>query len=381
LSSRAVTRLVLVGGGHSHAAVLRAFGERPPNGVELTLISRHAQSPYSGMLPGAVAGRYSVAEANIDLVALSRFAHATFVEDEVVGVDPVARTVALASGGAVAYDWLSINTGSTPSTRVLAGDAGAVIPVKPIDRFLARWNELLGRLRCRETPVRIAVVGGGAGGVELALAVRARLESERIDAEIHVLTAAATLLDSRNRRAQAKIARIVAERGIRVHVESRVVEAARGRLRTDAGRTLAIDATLWVTQAEAPAWIERSGLAVDPNGFLLVDEHLQSVSNPTVFGAGDVASMQSSPRPKSGVFAVRQGAALARNLRRAAHGRPLAAYRPQREFLSLIGTGDGSALAVRGPFAIEGRLIRYWKDWLDRRFVARYRVDRGTDAS
>lgn len=366
--------LVLVGGGHSHVAVLKAFGMRPLPGVRLTLISRHTETPYSGMLPGLIAGRYSFDEAHIDLAPLSRFAGARFFRDEAVGVDPQAQTVALAGRPPVAYDVLSINSGSTPSTVELNGTRDTVIPVKPIDEFLARWQRLVERARKRDRPTKIAVVGGGAGGVELALAVHAKLDAVGLPSEIELLTDEADVLMAHNRRVRAKFNRILGERGIGVHANSRVIAAERGTLRAETGATFACDEILWVTEAAAAPWIAASGLAVDERGFLLVNDCLQSSSHPNIFGAGDIAAMGKEPRPKSGVFAVRQGRPLARNLRRALLGQRLEAYRPQRRFLSLIGTGDGSAVASRGIFTAEGRRIWSWKEWIDRRFMARYQV-------
>lgn len=366
--------LVLVGGGHSHIAVLKAFGMRRLPGARLTLISRNTETPYSGMLPGLIAGRYSFDEAHIDLEPLTRFAGARFFRDEVVGLDLNRRRIELADRPPVAFDLLSINSGSTPSTRALTSDSAAVVPVKPIDRFLERWDAVLTRSRRRGRPTRFVVVGGGVGGVELALAAEARLRSEHIEAAIRILTADADLLSTHNARVRAMLGRILAERGIAVDVGEKVVEVEPGRLCTATGCSFDFDEVLWVTQASAPAWIAASGLATDDGGFLLVDAFLRSTSHANVFAAGDVAAMRASPRPKAGVFAVRQGPRLARNLRRALLGRPLKAYSPQRRFLSLIGTADGAAVASRGALAFRGRWVWAWKDRIDRRFMRRYQA-------
>ena len=365
--------LVLVGGGHSHVAVVKAFGMRPLPGARVTLVSRNSRTPYSGMLPGLIAGRYSVDEAHIDLVPLCRFAGARFIGAEVVGVDAGNKTIMCADRPPIAYDVLSINCGSTPS--LLAGDdtADAVVPVKPIDRFLGRWEALLERLRQREATARIAVVGGGAGGVELSLSVQHWLSALDVKSSVDLLTDETEILMTHNPGVRARFRRIMSERGIAVHTDSRVVDARPGWLRTKVGDELAFDEVLWVTNAAAPPWLAASGFAVDDEGFLLVDAFLQSMSHPGVFGAGDAAAMRDDPRPKSGVFAVRQGRPLARNLRSALLGQRLATYRPQREFLSLIGTGEPYAVASRGNWSAEGHWVWRWKDWIDRRFMDRYR--------
>ena len=364
--------LVLVGGGHSHVAVVKRFGMRPLPGVRVTLISRNSLTPYSGMLPGLIAGRYSVDEAHIDLVPLCRFAGARFIRAEVSGVDPAKQTVLFADRPPVAFDVLSINSGSTPSLPE-AGDAdGSIVPVKPIDRFLERFEPLVERLRLHEGTPRIGIVGGGAGGVELALSVEHRLTSLGLTVAVELLTDDSQILTTHNRGVQTRFRRILAKRGIEVHTDSRVVEAHTGGLRTQNGEEFPFDEVLWVTNAAAAPWLAASGLEVDSEGFLLVDATLQSTSHPDIFGAGDAAAMRDDPRPKSGVFAVRQGRPLARNLRNALLGRALRAYRPQREFLSLIGTGKAYAVASRGTWSAEGRWVWNWKDGIDRRFMERY---------
>lgn len=370
--------LVLIGGGHSHVAVLRAFGMAPLPGARITLVSRDFRTPYSGMLPGVIAGRYTVNEAHIDLVPLCRFARARFVEDEVTGVDPESRTVLFASRPPLPYDFLSINCGSTPSRKGIDDPENRLIPVKPIDRFLDQWHGLLARLDERETPAKIAVVGGGVGGVELMLAVSARLTdgasvSGTPTPGFELLTDGPDILTMHPERVRDRLRRHLEARGVTIVTDARVNVYADGYIGTADNRKFAADEVLCVTNAAAPAWIARSGLETDADGFLLVDDELRSVSHSDVFGAGDAVTMRDSPRPKSGVYAVRQGRPLTGNLRRAALREPLARYRPQREFLRLIGTGDGRAVAARGPWSAEGAWVWSWKDRIDRRFMRRFR--------
>jgi selenide,water dikinase len=369
--------LVLLGGGHSHVAVLKRFGMQPMPGVRVTLISRGVDTPYSGMLPGLIAGHYSRDDSHIDLQPLARFAGARAVFDEAVGLDLASRQVRFRYRPPISYDVLSIDIGSTPDLRV-AGAADHVVAVKPIDRLLDRWNALTARLGAENSVKRIAVVGGGAGGVELLLAVQYYLRtlvarSGRSDdrLEYHLFTDG-DLLPTHNASVRRRFERVLAKRDVRVHQRSRVVEVAPGALRTADGCTHAIDETLWTTQAAAAPWIAESGLAVDDQGFVQVSRALQSTSHMEVFASGDIASMVDDPRPKSGVFAVRQGPPLARNLRRALLGEPLEPYRPQRQFLSLISTGDRYAIASRGPIAFEGAWVWRVKDWIDRRFMSAY---------
>lgn len=374
-----VKELVLVGGGHAHVGVIRRFGMRPIPGVRLIVICRDTHTPYSGMLPGHVCGFYDYDEAHIDLDRLARFAGARLYRNEAVGLDPEAKLVFCRDRPPVPYDVLSINIGSAPSTAGVPGAAELAVPVKPIGGFLAHWQRLTQRALEAERPWTLAVVGAGAGGVEILLAVQARLRkllqaAGRADSLPHfrLVTASEQILPEHNPRARAKFERILHERGVEVHVGQPVVAVAPGRLDLARGEQLPVDEVLWVTAAGPAAWLADTGLALDAAGFVAVDACLRSVSHPDVFAAGDVAGVLDHPRPKSGVFSVRQAKPLDRNLRRALRGRRPLPFRPQREFLTIIGTGERYAVAARGRWAIEGAWVWRWKDWIDRRFVERY---------
>jgi len=371
--------LVLLGGGHSHVTVLRRFGMRPLPGVRLTLISREIHAPYSGMLPGLVAGHYGFDDAHIDLAPLARFARARLVHAEVVGLDLAARRVLCRGRPPLVWDVLSIDTGAAPSVAGVPGAAGVVVPVKPIDRFLARWEEVRARCRARAGETHVGVVGAGAGGVELLLAVRHRLRRDLAAAgrradhlRFHLVSATPEILPELPAAVRARFARILGARGIDVRTGRAVARVAPGRVWLAGGAELALDEILWVTTAGAPSWPREAGLAVDERGFVAVHPTLQSVSHAHVFAAGDVAAVEAHPRPKAGVFAVRQGPPLAANLRRRLRGRTPRPLTPQRRFLTLISTGDRYAVAARGEWSAEGRLVWRWKDWIDRRFIRRY---------
>ncbi len=368
--------LVLLGGGHSHIAVLKSFGMRPIPGVRVTLISRDIDTPYSGMLPGLVAGHYTADEAHIDLIPLARFAGARFFHDEAIGIDPHTRTVSLANRPPVEYDVLSVNTGSTPSINEVTGASGNVVPVKPINRFLGHWERLRDRVGKHGPGVRIGIVGGGTGGVELCLSVHHALSAAPTPSEdlsLELLTADEDILQEHSPGVVRRFRRILAELGIRVHTGARVVRVRRQALEDAGGREFRYDEILWVTQAGAPEWLAASGLKVDDRGFMLVNDHLQSLSHADIFGAGDAAIMMNHPRPRAGVFAVRQGPPLSRNLRLHLLNKPLSGFRPQRQFLKLIGTGNRHAVASRGPWSAEGRWVWRWKQWIDCRFMEKYR--------
>jgi len=373
-----VKDLVLIGGGHTHVAVLRRFGMHPVPGVRLTLITRDIHTPYSGMLPGYVAGHYDYDACHIDLGPLARFAGARLYHSEVEGLDLEARQVLASGRPAVDYDLLSINIGSRPRTLEVPGALQHAMPVKPIDSWLRQWQALQQRVLASSGTFRVVVVGGGAGGVELALSTQHRLRTllagqgddpERLHYE--VLTDGDEIFSSHNAGVRRRFTRILGERGIALHTGHRVVEVSADAVYAEGQAARQADAVLWVTQASAPDWPTRAGLAVDESGFIQVNRYLQSRSHPEVYAAGDIAAMP-DPRPKSGVFAVRQGPVLAENLRRASCGRALKPYRPQRNFLGLISTGDRYVVASRGRWSIEGAWLWRLKDWIDRRFMQRF---------
>ncbi len=371
--------LVLVGGGHSHVVALRMLGMQPEPGLRITLICTDIDTPYSGMLPGYISGHYSFDEVHIDLGRLAAFAGARFIHGEVTGLDRANQRVLLKGRPAVPYDLLSINTGSTPNVRRVDGAQAHTVPVKPIAHFNQRWLALLERVKGLRNRFTVAVVGGGAGGVELVLSMQYRLRQE-LQAlgknpdllQFVLLTAGDTLLPTHNPGVRARFARVLKERRVAVHTRAEVTQVSPGCLTTQDGRTFDADETMWVTQAGGPAWLQGTGLALDEHGFVRVNEHLQTPDDPKIFAAGDVASFLPRPLEKAGVFAVRMGPALARNLRHALRGQSLAPYRPQRHWLALISTGDRHAVASRGPIGFAGDWVWRWKDGIDRRFMRKF---------
>jgi selenide, water dikinase len=359
--------LVLVGGGHAHVEVLRRFAMRPLSGARITLISEHSTSAYSGMLPGHVAGHYDAEDIHIDLRRLANVAGARFVRARVTGLDVDAQTVNFEGRPPLAYDLLSLNTGSVPNTSNVPGAVEHALPVKPVDRFLERWSAAV----TTDEDLHIGVVGGGAAGVEIALALRHRL-GPGTGHRIGLFEAGPAILPGLSIGARRRVSRALSDGGIVVHTGRPARSIGVDRLELEGGEQVRLDVTVWATGASAPDWLARTGLAHTENGFARVDRHLRSTSHPAVFAAGDIAVIDGVDLPRSGVYAVRQGGVLAENLRRVLSRRPTRPFRPQRRFLNLIATGPKHAVATRGILSGSGEWAWRWKDRIDRRFMDRY---------
>ncbi|MCC3582840.1 FAD-dependent oxidoreductase [Microcoleus sp. PH2017_30_WIL_O_A] len=433
--------LVLIGGGHSHAIVLKMFGIKPLPSVRLTLISDVLYAPYSGMLPGHVAGFYDYDECHIDLRSLAEFAGCQILVDRAIAIDFNKNLVICQTSPPINFDVLSVDIGSTPATISVPGAAEYAIPAKPVPEFLASWNQLISATQnYPKKPVRIAIVGGGAGGVELALNMQSRLakEEERRKKEegrrkkeegrgrfgsgfcngwilkergkfkqeegleINLFHSGAELMPAHNKRVRRRLKEILISRGIQLHLMEKVSAIEKQEMMEitsdsqcpmpnaqcpmpnaqcpmpiyqiycESGLKIECDRIFWVTQASAAHWIGESGLATDSNGFMQVNDCLQSVSHSNVFGAGDIAAMVNYPRPKAGVFAVRQGKPLFENLQQFLLAKPLKPFAPQEKYLGLIGTGNKRAIASRGSWMWESALLWYWKDWIDRQFMQKF---------
>ncbi|WOX06823.1 selenide, water dikinase SelD [Microbulbifer pacificus] len=365
--------IVLVGGGHSHAMVLQKWAQNPLPGVRLTLVSPQVLGAYSGMLPGMVAGHYSFSDIHIDLPRLCRAAGARFIQACAHQIDPENNRVSLLGRPDLEFDLLSLDVGATPS-RVITGSELA-IPVKPVGHFHHHWQQLKQQIQTVHQPVRLGVVGGGVGGCELAMAMSWALEepvySGRV--EIHLISAANKLPQEYPLLARRLVARELSRLKVQVHRNWRVTEITHRGVHGDEGQFLPMDKVMLCTEAAAPPWLAESGLSLDQNGFVQVDEYLRT-NHPFIFAAGDVASLVSTPIPKSATHALAQGHTLYRNLRASLLEQPLTRYRPRRELLSLLSCGGQRAVANHSGFAAAASALWHWKDHCDRKFIARFRA-------
>ena len=348
---------VLIGGGHTHALVLRLWGMNPLPGARLTLINPGPTAPYTGMLPGHIAGHYPREALEIDLMQLARFAGARIILDRAVSIDREARRISLAGGRLLRFDAASINVGISSGPADVPGFAEHGIPAKPLDRFADAWA-----VTDRKDP--IAVLGGGVGGCELAMAMA---HARGSGTGITVIDQAQVLGTLPQREA---ILKQMAAMRIAVLEQVEAVEVTGDAVILSDATHVASGFTVGAAGARLAGWLGKTGLDLHSDGSLTIGPTLQT-SDPAIFAAGDCAHMTQTPRPKAGVFAVRQAPVLHDNLRAAVTGKPLRKFNPQKQYLKIISLGDRSAMAAKWGRTVQGPWVWRWKDRIDRRFMDR----------
>lgn len=357
--------LVLVGGGHTHALLLRMWGMNPLPGVRLTLINPGPTAPYSGMLPGFVAGHYTREALDIDLVKLARFAGARLILGAAEQIDPANKRIAVPGRPDIAYDVASIDIGITSAMPDLPGFADHAIPAKPLGMLASAWEAF----RADSSAARIACIGGGVAGAELILAMSHALRQ-------HNRLTQATLIDSDmalsalGEQSRSRLRAALETHGVTLLEQTRIDRLTEGEIHLEDGHVLLSDFTVGAAGARAYGWLGSSGLE-QHDGALVVDSNLQT-SDAHVFAAGDCAHMARTPRPKAGVYAVRQAPILFHNLRAMLSGGTLKDYHPQKDYLKLISMGGKTALADRNGRSFSGALLWRWKDHIDRKFMAKF---------
>ena len=370
-----VRHLCLIGGGHSHAIVAKRLGIHRVRGLNVTLISTDRLTPYSGMLPGLIAGHYAMESCHIDLMRLCQWAEIKFISSSVNKIDTNNRLVYSDRAEPVKYDWLSVNTGSQPDLSGISGSDQWGCAVKPVKDFLQQWRLWLGVNADSKRKQRIVVVGGGAAGVEVMLAMYYRIKKNTsINAVFTLINASQTILSSYNQSVRYFFQKHMQLLGIIEVCNASVIAIDKDYLYLKNGASIAYDFVVWTIRAGAQKWPFASHLKCDQRGFILVDQYLRSISHPEIFAAGDCAAFMPCELPKAGVYAVRQGAVLSKNIMAAHHKKSLVSYEPQQRFLSLLTTGPRYAVASRGSIFFHGKWVWYWKNYIDRGFMKQFKV-------
>ena len=366
--------LVLVGGGHAHVQVVRMLAmKKALRDIRATLISDESTVCYSGMLPGCLAGLYRPDEIEMELRPLCTWAGIRFIRSRVAGLDPAIQQVHFEDGRPpLAYDALSINIGSIPRGMDTPGVREHAVPTRPLGLLLRRVHQFEDNHRPDGQPLRIVIAGGGAAGVELAFAMHSRWGDRFAPVRITLVESNAALLSGHNPRVARIIRRYLEEKGISCITGQRVAGVDESGVHFAEIPSLPCDFLLWATGGAPPDLMKQTHLATSDAGFIRVKPTLQVMGYDNVFAAGDCIEFESRPLPKSGVYAVREGPVLSRNIHAWLENRSLVPYRPQASALALLMTGTRNAVASRGHTAFHGPRVWRLKDWIDRRWMRKF---------
>lgn len=363
-------------------SVLKQLGMKPIPGLAVTLISREVYTPYSGSLPAFIAGHCSLDDMHIDLRPLSQFAGVKLIQGDVSDLDLERKEIKLAGRPPIPFDLISLNIGSSPDANLITGAKKYGMPVKPIGKFIDYWQQIFPQACAavrNQTPYTLAIIGGGPASVEMAFAAQYSIHRETsipLESEssltVHVISSSNTTLETHNDKAQKAVLQEFERRHIKFSGSARVSEIKAGEVVLKTGGSIFADQTVFATGASIPGWPADCGLAISEDGFIEVNNNLQSTSHSFVFAAGDAATIRNQLRPKSGVYAVRQGKVLAKNLILAATGKSLSSYSPQKHALALLNLGNKSAFAIRDSLFIQGAAVWKLKNYIDMKFVRKY---------
>ncbi|MDF1763933.1 MAG: FAD-dependent oxidoreductase [Oleibacter sp.] len=363
-------QLILAGGGHAHLSVLKALTQTPVTNTKVTLITPSPYQYYSGLLPAWMVGHVTETECRIDLRPLAEAAGVTLVIDQIIAMDADKQVLTIKEGKEITYDWLSLDVGSDIDIEQLQSQNLNLMPVKPLQEFYRQWPSIVSRLN-----ERLAIVGGGAAGVELACAARQRMKQLPKSVEVVLVAGQRGILADHSDGVRKRLMKHMQRVGIRV-INTRAV-AEGDSLRLSDGTLLQADAVIAASGARALPWLASSGLALSANNFIAVDDTHRSLSHERVFAVGDVCSRQNPSVTRSGVHAVRAGPVLAHNLLALLAASEMASidlkqYHPRKHSLYLLALGDGRAVVSWGRFSAQGRWAYLWKNHIDRGFIKRH---------
>ena len=364
--------LVLIGGGHSQITVLKKFGMKPIPGLRITLINKDFISSYSGMLPGYIAETYDRSQTEIDLLNLCKFSNSRLVIDKVIGLDLDEKLVILENRAPIIFDTLSINSGGEPNLGYIKGANEFSIPIKPISKLVKIIDGIKEKIK-KLNGISISVVGGGAGGIELALALTQYLKTKQNikEIEVNLISKGQYLAKAKNKISQNTILSFLKNNNINVILNEEVIEFGQNFIKTSKGTIINSKFNFLVTPISAPKWMSETGLSLDNSGFIRVNKFLQT-SNENIFASGDVSSFENKNLPKAGVYAVRQGPILFKNLRAKILNYSLTSFKPQSSFLSLIGNGKDEAIFSWKGISFKSKFAWMLKRYIDESFMKKY---------
>ncbi len=368
-------KLVLIGGGHTHLETIRRLGEQSSIDVEVSLISSEEYTSYSGMLPGLISGHYTFADCHINLQELCNRYKFRFHKESVTQISPYEQLIHTQKNQ-YCYDLASINIGSTPNLYSTIGVKEWATPIKPIDRLIEKIDRFLNDVS--NAPMKqnfeVVVVGGGAAGIEILLALKYRADGcGYTNLSFSMITGSQDILETHPMPIRRKFHQILHKKNVTTYYASPVVSISKEYVKTASGKIIKSDLTVWATGAAASTWPKLSNLPTTKEGFIKTDQYLKVKNINNLFAVGDIGSIEGLRYPKSGVYAVKQAAVLINNINNLVNGKPLKRYTPQKHALALISAGSKYAVASRNILCTSGKWVWRWKDHIDRNFMRKFR--------
>jgi len=373
--------IVLVGGGHAHAQVIKALNHAAlPPGMCVTLIDPLESASYSGMVPGAVSQMYTPDQTKIHLKPLAAWAGIKFIQGRLLSINTAEKQIKVDHNSGetetLCYDVISLDIGSrTAHTEHVPGVSEHCIATRPIHLLVGALKEKREMLLSKGLEeVHCVVAGSGAAGIELAFAVDTLFSEKFESVRVTMVDSQSTLMPHDTEMGRTYIVREVERRGIACEHGCHVEKVTADTVFLDNGKALQHDVALWATGAashDCAAQFPEGGVETIPGGWISVNTHMQSTSCEDVFAAGDcchISTVESSP-PKAGVYAVRTGPILIHNLLAKLNGEPLIEYLPQDDFLRLFNCSDGTAIGLRFGVAFQGEWVWHVKDTIDQNFM------------
>ena len=366
-------QVVLLGIGHTNAHILRMWRMNPIPDTQLVCVSNNYIASYSGMMPGVLAGQYPTERMEIDLARLCSSSNAMLIVDEVVSLDPENRSLQFADRPPLRFDVMSVGIGSVPSFKnVVIDDNAATLSIKPMQTFLSRLQARIDQLGQLNRPLRVTVVGGGIGGVEICFCVPNFLKKQSLSYELTLVHGGRSVPNGGAEKTTQLTEAELKKRDVQLKFSSRVERISNSHVDLVGGESFEADIVLWATGASAPPLLSKLNLPLDDRGFLLTDHTLRTTAGHPIFAVGDTGTIENENLPKAGVYAVRQGMVLWKNIELALANRPLEKYKPQQKFLKLLNTADGKAIAEYGNSAYRAGWAWRLKDFIDGRFMDKY---------
>ncbi len=368
-------KVVFVGGGHAHLYSLKHVDRLIQEGARVTVIGPERHHYYSGMGPGMLSRIYTPEEVRVDIPALIEPKGATFVKGRVTSIDPDRKTLNIDNGETLDYDLVSFNVGSHVPSDLIEGAGKEAYPVKPIEHLESLRQEILS-LTQTSSP-EILIIGAGPAGVEISGNILRLVNENNGTAHITLAGAEDRMLPRFPEKAGLLAYDSLTRRGITILNSCMITAMGDKKAHTAKGEEIAYDIAVLTIGIQPRQIFEGSGLRKARNGSLLVNEFLQSVSHPEIFGGGDCITFEPKPLHMVGVYAVKQGPVLFHNIISSLAGKELKAFRPQRHYLLIFNLGDGTGIFVRGSFAVRARAAFILKDFIDRRFISQFKILQG----